>query len=108
MGKFVLVDSKRYPIVHGEGGMLLPYWKWEHRGTVVYQNNQGKESYFLVIMDAENNVAYIEELEPEGQLKEIESDQLHKDISKFAAIHNLLELKPPIPKPISGNKISGR
>jgi hypothetical protein len=72
---------------------MLPYYRWEHRGTVSYGTRE-----FLVIVDALRSTGYIEEIIG-GHLEEIKDDKLYESIYNFAKEYELFKIIQPLLKP---------
>jgi len=91
---FQLLDAKRYPLkVESILKDMLPYWRWEHRGTIGHNAQT-----FIVFADTLNGNIHIEEISG-GHLEVVKDDSLFNALKMFATEKNLLEVKMPIFKP---------
>ena len=91
---FQLLDARRYPLkVETIKKDLLPYWRWEHRGTIGHDAR-----VFMVFADTLNGNIHIEEIAG-GHLETVKDDQLFEALKRYAIEKGLLEVKVPIFKP---------
>jgi hypothetical protein len=92
MSKFIIKDERRYPFVPHIGNDALSYWRFDHRATIEYQAR-----IFMVFADNFRGTMHIEEITT-GDLKIVEEDELHAELTRFAREKGFLEIMIPIPK----------
>lgn len=86
-----LISTKKFPIdPTGETGILLPYYRYEHRGTIRWHKRE-----FVAFLDHLKGVAYIEEVDGEKRFKKITDDALFGRLQEFAGEHQLFLMGPP-------------
>lgn len=92
MQSFQIIDEKRIPLEIFNKDKTLSFYRWEQRAII------GKSlRRFIVFVDALTNQNYIEEITT-GDIKYIEDDSLHNDLSEFVMNKGFLTLMLPILK----------
>lgn len=92
MSSIQIIEERREPLPVQNEDKVLPFYRWEKRAILGYRGRR-----FLVFMDNLTSATYIEEITT-GDLKYIEDELLHQELSLFAQTKGFLDMMLPLQK----------